>query len=118
MNGSEGENGGVYVGFVLLANHATFDIFLHKGCKTRPPEFGGNQLTGFQVAWVTWCFMVVAMSENGLSKGGVGGDVDTAFVYEDPFGILPVRQTRTEGGGDGSIHRLQYLKDERVGGQG
>ena len=72
----------------------------------------------FQVTWVTCHFMVMAMSKDGLSKRGVGGDVDTAFVCEDPFGILPVRQMRTEGRGDGSIHRLQCLEDKRVRGQG
>ena len=42
MNESEGGNSGVCVGFVLLANCATLDIFPHKGCKARPPKFGGN----------------------------------------------------------------------------
>ena len=92
------------VGFVLLANCATLNIFLHKGCKTRPPEFRGNQLTGFQVAWMTSCFMVMATGEDGLSEGGVGGDINMALVGEDPFGILPVRQTSVEGKGNGSIH--------------
>ena len=91
MNGSEGGNSGVCVGLVLLANDTTLNIFLHKGCKTGPPELGGNQLTGFQVARVTGCFMVVATGENGLPKGGIRGNVDMAFVGEDPFSILPVR---------------------------
>ena len=43
----EGWNDGMHVGFVLLANHAPFNIFAYKGCKTRPPELGGNQLTDF-----------------------------------------------------------------------
>ena len=46
---------------------------------------------GFQVAWVTRCFVVVATSKNGLPERGVGGDVDTTFVCEDSLGILPVR---------------------------
>ena len=46
---------------------------------------------GFQVAKVTSHFMVVAMGEDGLPKGGIGGDIDMAFIGEDPFGILPVR---------------------------
>ena len=41
-----------------------------------------------------------------------------AFVCEDPFGILSVRQMRAKGRGNGSIHRLQCLEDKRVGGQG
>ena len=42
VNRSEGGNSGVGVGFVLLANHTLFNIFLHKRYKTRPPELGGN----------------------------------------------------------------------------
>ena len=117
-NRSEGWNGGVCIEFVLLANRASFDIFPHKGCKARPPEFEGNQLTGFQVAWVTCCFMVMATSENGLLERGVGGDVDMTFVCEDPFSIQPVRQTRVEGRRNGSVHRLQCLEDKRVRGRG
>ena len=91
MNESEGGNGGVCVGFVLLANGTTFDVFMHEGCKARPPELGGNQLMGFQVARVTGHFMVMAIGEDGLLKGGVRGNVETALVGEDLFGILPVR---------------------------
>ena len=36
-------------------------------------------------------FMVVATGKDGLLKRGVGGDVDVAFVGEDPLGKLPVR---------------------------
>ena len=117
-NRNEGWNSGVCIGFVLLANCTSLDIFPHKGCKTRPLEFRGNQLAGFQVAWVTCCFMVVATSENGLSEIGVEGDIDMTFVYEDPFSIMPVRQMGVEGWGNGSLHRLQCLEDERVEGQG
>ena len=49
-------------------------------------------------------FMVVALGEDGLSKGGVREYIDTALVGEDPLGILPVRETRAEGGGNRSIH--------------
>ena len=65
---------------------------------------------------MTCSFMVVAMSKNGLSERGVRGNVNTTFVCEDSLGILPVRQVRTEGGGNGSIHGLQCLEDERIGG--
>ena len=75
------------VGLVLLANCAFFDIFPHKGCKTRPPEFRGNQLMGFQVAWVTCCFMVVATSENGLLERGVGGDMKQPISFDPLKGL-------------------------------
>ena len=108
----------MYVGFVLLANCANLNIFPHKGCKTRLPEFRGNQLTGFGVAWVTGCFMIMAMGEDGLSEGGIEGDIDMALVGEDIFSILPVRQTRVEGRGNESIHRLKWLEDKEVRGRG
>ena len=65
---------------------------------------------------MTCSFMVVAMSKNVLSERGVGGDVNMIFVCEDPLSILPVRQARMEGRGNGSVHGLQYLEDKRVGG--
>ena len=48
--------------------------------------------------------MVVALGENGLPKRGVRGDLDMAFVGEDPLSILPVGWMRVEGRRNGSIH--------------
>ena len=67
---------------------------------------------------MTGWIMVVTTGKDSLSEGGVGGDIDTAFVGEDPFGILPVRQTRAKGGGNGSIHRLKCLENKWVRGGG
>ena len=72
----------------------------------------------FQVAQVACSFMVMATSKDGPSKRGVGGDVNTTFIGEDSLSILPIRQTGTEGWGNGSIHGLQCLKDKRVEGRG
>ena len=47
VNRGEGWNSGMCIGFVLLANCTSFNISVHKRRQTRPPEFGGNQLTGF-----------------------------------------------------------------------
>ena len=46
-NGSEGENSGICIGLILLANYTPINIFADKSCKTRPPELGGNQLASF-----------------------------------------------------------------------
>ena len=102
----EGQNGGMHVELVLLANCTPFDILAYKRCQTRPPEFGGDQLMGFQVAWVACSFVVVATSEDGPSERGVRGDVNMTFVSEDPLGVLPVRQMGTEGWRNGSVHGL------------
>ena len=48
--------------------------------------------------------MVMATGKDGLPKRRVRGDVDTAFVGEDPLGILPVGRMRAEGGGNGFFH--------------
>ena len=78
------------VGFVLLANRTSFDIFAYKRCKARPPELGGDKLAGFKVTWVASSLMIVATNKDGPSKRGVGGNVNTPFVGEDALSILPV----------------------------
>ena len=42
MNGSERGNSGVHVGFILLANSATINIFTNEEGEAGLPEFGGN----------------------------------------------------------------------------
>ena len=103
------------IGFALLADCASLDIFLYEGCKTGPPEFGSNQLTGFQVSRVTCCVVVMATAENDLSERGVRRNVDTIFVCENAFGVLPIGETRAKSRGNGAIYRLQGLEDERIG---
>ena len=44
VNGSEGWSSRVCIGFVLLADRTSLDIFSYKGYKIRLPEFGSNQL--------------------------------------------------------------------------
>ena len=84
----------------MLANRTSLDIFVYERCKARPPELGGDKLAGFKVTWVASSLMIVAMNKDGPLKRGVGGNVNTSFVSEDAFGILPVRQTRTESWGN------------------
>ena len=62
--------------------------------------------------------MVMAVSKHGLSERGVRGDVNMAFVCEDPLSILPIRQTGMKSWKNGSIHGLQCLKDKRIRGRG
>ena len=79
------------VGFVLLANCTSLDIFAYKRCKARPPELRGDKLAGFKVTWVASSLMIVAMNKDGPLKRGVGGNVNMSFVGEDALSILPVR---------------------------
>ena len=57
----------------------------------------------------------MATGENGPPERGVGGDIDTILVCENALRILPIRETRVEGRGNGAIHRLQGLEDKRIG---
>ena len=59
--------------------------------------------------------MVMATVENGLTERGVGRDIDAILVCENAFGVLPIGETRAEGRGNGAVHRLQGLGDERIG---
>ena len=60
--------------------------------------------------------MVMATSKDGPAERGVGGNVNMSLVCEDSFSILPISQTRTEGWGNQSVHRLQCLEDKGVRG--
>ena len=60
--------------------------------------------------------MIMAMSKDGSSKRGVGGNVNTSPVGEDSLSILPIRQMRMESWRNQSVHRLQCLEDKGVGG--
>ena len=104
------------VGFVLLANCTSLNVFAYERCQARPPEFRGNELVGFQVIWMASSLMIVATNKDGSSKRGVGGNVNMSFVGEDTFSILPIRQTGAEGRENRAIHGLQCLEDKRVRG--
>ena len=90
-NGGEGQNGGMCVGLVLLASRASLNVFVHERCEAGPPKFRGDKLVGFKVTWVASSFMIMAANKDGLSKRGIGGNVNASFVGENALGILPVR---------------------------
>ena len=58
--------------------------------------------------------MIVAPRQDGVTKGVVCGDIDTAFVCEDAGFNLPVSQLGTEGKGNVLMHGLEGLEDEGV----
>ena len=101
VNRSEGGNSRVHVGFVLLENSATINIFMNKGSEARPPEFRGNQLIGFEIARMAGSLVVMASGENGFLKREVRGYIDTALVDKDSLSMLPVREMGAENGGNG-----------------
>ena len=69
---------------------------------------------GFQIARMTGSLVVMATDEDGLSRGGIGGYIDTVFVGEDSFSMLLFSETGVEGGRNGSIHPLECLEDKGV----
>ena len=67
MNGGEWGNSRMGIGFVLLAGHAAFDIFMDIGGEAGPLKFSRNELVSFQVARVAGCFVVMATLENSMA---------------------------------------------------
>ena len=90
-NGDEEWNGRMCVGLILLANHTSLNVFAHERCEAGPPKFRGDKLAGFKVTWVASSLMIVAANKDGLSKRGIGGNVNVSFVGENALSILPVR---------------------------
>ena len=41
---------------------------MNEGSKTRPPEFGGNQLTSFEVARMASSFMIMVLDKDCFMK--------------------------------------------------
>ena len=66
---SEWWDGGVGVGFVLLAYGAALNILSYKLCKTQPPEFCGNELVSFEITGMSSSLMVMAVSKDGVTEG-------------------------------------------------
>ena len=114
LDGCKGGYGGMCVNFVLLTKGAALNVAADKGGESGPPEFGGDQLACFQEAGMTGRLVIVAALKNGVAKGIVCGNVDTAFVGEDAGFNLPVGQSGTEGERNVFVHGLESLEDEGV----
>jgi len=67
---------------------------------------------------VSGSFMVVTLCEDGMTDGVIIRDIYSAFIGEDTGFVLPVREVRTEGKGNRSIHRLEGLEYEGIVGGG
>ena len=114
FDGRERGHGGVRVNLVLLAEGTALDVAADEGGEARPPEFGGDQLSGFQEAGVSGGFMIVASRKDGAAEGVVSRDIDTAFIGEDAGFNLPVGQPGTEGERNILVHGLEGLENEGV----
>ena len=102
------------VNLVLLAKGTALNIAADEGGESGPPEFGGNQLACFQEARVASRFMIMAVLENGVAKGVVCQDVDTALVGKDAGFDLPVNEPGAEGKRNVLMHGLESLEDEGI----
>ena len=78
------------VGLVLLAYDAAFNIFAHKLCKTRPPEFRGDKLAGLEITRMSGSVMVMAVGKDRALEGIFWGNIDMTFVGQDMIVKLPV----------------------------
>ena len=114
FDGRERGYGGVRVNLVLLAEGTALDVAVDEGSKAGPPEFGGDQLSGFQEAGMSGGFVIMASFQDGATKGVIRGDIDTAFIGEDAGFNLPVGQPGTEGERNILVHGLEGLENEGV----
>jgi len=62
--------------------------------------------------------MVMTMLKDRVAEGIVIWDIYTSFVGEDAGFVLPVREARTKGRRDGSIHRFKGLEYKWIVGRG
>ena len=97
------------VGLVLLACHTAFNILADKGGEAWPPELGGDKLAGFEEARVSGRFMIMAVGKDGMAKGVISGNINTAFIGEDSCLHLPVSKAGAEQEGNIFVHRLKRL---------
>ena len=92
FNWGEQQDGGVSVGFVLLACGTAFNVFVHKLYKIRPPKFRGNKLASLEITRVAGGLMVVAADEDELTEGVLWRNVDMTFIGQDIIIVFPVRE--------------------------
>ena len=90
----------MYVRLVLLACCAALNVFVDKLSKTWPPEFGGDKLSGFEIARVSSGLVVMAADKDGVTEGILQGNIDMAFVGKDMVSELPVREAGPESSRD------------------
>ena len=113
-NGGEWRDGRVCICLVLLAGGASLDVFADVRGETGPPEFCRDELSSFEVTGVTGALMVMTSLENGVAKGIIIGDIDTALIGQNARVDLPVGEAGTEGERDILVHGLEGLEDEGV----
>ena len=70
--GEQGD-GGIGVGFVLLAYGIAHNVFLHKLCKAWPLELSSNELASLEISQMTGSFMVMTVGEDDTVEGVVLG---------------------------------------------
>ena len=90
LDQGEWGDGRVCVRLVLLAHGAALDVFLHELCEAWPPEFGGDELAGFEITRVTSGLMVMTVGKDGATEGILQGYIDMTFVGQDMVIILPI----------------------------
>ena len=93
---SEWGDSGVSVQLVLLAHDIALNVFVHKLCKTGPPEFRGNKLASFQIARVLSGLMIVATGKDRVAEGVPRRNLYVALVSQDVVIVFPVREARLE----------------------
>jgi len=106
------------VGFALLTNSTSFDVFSDIGCQAGPPVVCSDQLASLKISRVACGFVVMTALKDRVTERIVIRDIYMSFVGEDTGFMLPVGEARAEGGRDRSIHKLESLEYKRIVGRG
>ena len=100
--------------FVLLAMGTALYVSADEGSESGLPEFSGDQLACLEETGVTGRFVIMAAFKNGVAKGVICGDIDTAFICKDARFDLPVSEPGMEGKRNVLMHGLESLEDEGI----
>ena len=76
----------------MLTCGTAIDIFAHKLCEARSPEFSSDKLVGLGITGVTGSLMVMATDKDRAVEGGIWGDTDAILVCQNSVDKLPVRK--------------------------
>ena len=88
------------VQLVLLACGTALNVFAHKLRETQLSEFSSDELISLEIPRVTSGLVVVTLGKDRVTERVIRRDVDMTFVGQNMVIILPVRETRPEGGRD------------------
>jgi hypothetical protein len=92
---NKGRGHRVCIGFHLLAQGATVNIFTDIGAKTGPPIIPFDKFLHLEMVGMTRCGMIMKLAEEVVTSDG--RNISTVFVIQNGIHNFPVRQCRLHG---------------------